>query len=640
MDRQTTIAPENVALPDEDISEEEDRQDISEGYEASDEGEDLDMKSKPKGKGKEKVETKDRVAFLIEMLPPEIRETNGTTYFTGPRAPSREGPRNTRKKLIPCTLPASSDRGELVAAGFLGKEVWLYGVPEGIETAPVSQTDDPNSQSGSSAGPSTPSSGPRSPARSLTRGEAAELTKLPKWQVLVDKYRNVFAKGRRVAEISGVSAVCWVRRGDGWQRPQSLAERLVIAAPGGLPVDPELEQDGFASVDGGRLVILDFDRMVGNGESEEITFEVGNDTPELLEEENMDMETEVAIARRRTVKRDPSQRTTVVDALASAPPVPAMPPMPPMPPMPGVAPTANAIANATSAAARAPMPSVNGNSITQTEAAAVPLPEEGLSLEEAAEAFDGPYSQTQPRSRTSLYRSATAVAANRERNPQRSRIVDEAAPRFRRPGDRTELPHESDADHWIPPPPPYAAKAERPLPEELRMTLLPSKTEADRSAGVSRRTGPRRASTMYENQPPDTSSRRISSLPERPARPTRQHSPDAATPGQQSQRSVSDSVSQQSGAFAQRSTARKLAESVSTSTDPSHQPTQSPQQSGLSHSSPTTRCVRRSWQPHLFSITFTKSLSLAEEQLREVVARVAETGTQATGYDRERFQLH
>jgi len=491
---------------------------------------------------------------------------NGTTYFTGPKPPSREGPRNTRKKLMPCTLPASNDRGELVAAAFLGKEIWLYGLPEGLENAPMSQSDNPNSQNGSSAGPSTPSSAPRSPARSLTRDEAAELTKLPKWQVLVDKYRNVFAKGRRVAEISGVSAVCWVsQKKDGWQSSPSLAERLVIAAPGGLPVDPELEHDGFASVDGGRLVVLDFDRMVGNGEVEEITFEVGNDTPELLEEENVDMETEVAIARRRTVKRDPGQRTTVVDALASASAIPDMPPMP------GVAPTANAIANSTSAAARALIPAVNENPDTQTEAAAVPLPEEGLSLEEAVEAFDGPYSQTQPRSRTSLYRSATAVAANRERNPQRPRIVDEAAPRFRRPGDRTELPHESDADHWVPPPPPYAAKAERPLPEELRMTLLPRNTEFNRTV-VGRRTGPRRASTVYENQPPDPSSRRISSLPERPGRPIRQHSSDAASPVHQTQRSVSDSVSPQSGAVSPLSTVFSFGDGPSEPSISSRQP--------------------------------------------------------------------
>ena len=54
---ETTHAPENVALPNEALSEEE------EEY----------MRSK--GIGKEKSGTKGKVARLIEMLPPEIRET-------------------------------------------------------------------------------------------------------------------------------------------------------------------------------------------------------------------------------------------------------------------------------------------------------------------------------------------------------------------------------------------------------------------------------------------------------------------------------------------------------------------------------------------------------------------------------------
>ena len=209
---------------------------------------------------------------------------NGTTYFTGPRPPKRDGSRNPRKKLAPCTLPTPSAHGELVAAGFLGQEVWLYGVPEGLDTTAVTQTDDPNAQSASSSGHGTPSGGTMSPSTSLTRGEAAELTRLPKWQVLVDKYRNVFVKGRRVAEISGVSGVCWVSREQEKPGSPSLGERLIIFAPGGIPGDPELEQDGFASVDGGRLIILDFDRTSRDGMIEEITFEVGNAVPELLEE--------------------------------------------------------------------------------------------------------------------------------------------------------------------------------------------------------------------------------------------------------------------------------------------------------------------------------------------------------------------
>lgn len=468
---------------------------------------------------------------------------NGTTYFTGPRPPKREGSRNPRKKLAPCTLPTPSDHGELVAAGFLSKEIWLYGVPEGLDTSTVAQMDDTNAHSASSSsGQGTPSGGAGSPSTSLTRGEAAELTRLPKWQVLVDKYRNVFAKGRRVAEISGVSGVCWVSRNHGNPDPPSLGERLLIFAPGGIPGDPDLEQDGFASVDGGRLVLLDFDRTSRDGITEEITFEVGNETPELLEEESMDIDTEVALARQRTVRNLPDRRTTVVDVLAAAP---EMPPLPP---------TANAIANASAAAATVAAISPN---VATTQPS---LPEvddssaEGLSLEEASEVFDGPYSHTQPRSRTSLYRSATAVAANRERNPPR--IVSEARVLYRRPDGRGELPHESDADNWVPPPPPYTAESDRPLPEHLRATLLPRKP--DRFSPLSRvrmsREQPRRASTMYGSPASSVASRRISSLPERPAMPIRQRSSEASSPSQQPHRSISDTLSPGSSAVSPLST--------------------------------------------------------------------------------------
>ena len=462
---------------------------------------------------------------------------NGTTYFTGPRPPKRDGSRNPRKKLAPCTLPTPSDHGELVAAGFLGQEIWLYGVPEGLDTPTVTQTDDPNSSS--SPGHSTSSGGVRSPSTSLTRGEAAELTRLPKWQVLVDKYRNVFAKGRRVAEISGVSGVCWVSRKQENPDPPSLGERLLIFAPGGIPGDPDLEQDGFASVDGGRLVILDFDRSSRNGTVEEVKFEVGNKTPELLEEEDMDMDTEVALARQRTVRNLPDRRITVVDVLASAP---EMPPLPP---------TANAIANASAVAAVASATSVAANQVNSPEI--THSSGQGLSFEEASEVFDGPYSHTQPRSRTSLYRSATAVAANRERNP--SRIIADAQVEYRRPDGRGELPHESDADNWVPPPPPYTAESDRPLPEHLRATLLPRKP--DRFSPLSRvrmaREQPRRASTTHGNLASSVTSRRVSSPPERPM-PIRQRSSEASSPGQQTRRSVSDMTSHRSDTVSPLST--------------------------------------------------------------------------------------
>lgn len=425
---------------------------------------------------------------------------NGTTYFTGPKAPRRAGPRSARKRLIPCTLPSTSDRGELGAAGFLGKEIWLYGVPKSLDNSAVSQTDGLRSQAvvmgGSSTSPTTGKS-PRSPAKSLTSGEAVELMRLPHWQVLVDKYRNVFAKGHRVAEVSGVASIRWVSRKNEKPESRSIAQRLIIAAPGGVSGRSGLEQDEFAIVDGGRLVILDFDRRIEDGKDVETVVEVGNAPPELLEEENMDMDTEVALVRQRTVRqrKDGALGSSVADVLAS---VTDLPPPPPIP----------ALHLSSYSAGIEPTSTADENSAERSRAP----PPDGLSLEEASAVFDGPYSHTHPRSRTSLYRSATAVAANRQRNPPR--ILSEGRVEYRRADGRGELPHESDADNWVPPPPPYTPDADRPLPEHLRMSLLPRQSVPIRRA-VQDSESLRRASTMAGNSSPTSSSQRISSAPER-----------------------------------------------------------------------------------------------------------------------------
>ncbi|KAL9131569.1 MAG: hypothetical protein Q9217_000526 [Psora testacea] len=441
---------------------------------------------------------------------------NGTTYFTGPKRPGRTETTHSKKKLTPCTLPAPSHSGDLVAAGFLGKDIWLYGIPEGFENAQVSQTDEPNSGSSSS----TPMGVPRNPARSFTRGEATELTTLPKWQVLVDRYRNIFAKGRPVAEITGATALYWVD-----QRQQdvsgSLKERLVVAAPGGIATNNDLEQDGFASVDGGRLIILDFDYRPDGGGVEELTIEVGNVVPELLEEESMDLDIEIEIARRRTGRKDPRPVSTVIDALASSSSISPLPP------------TANEIANLN---ATRTVPAVFSAETGITHEALPTSQSIGLSFEEATEAFDGPYSHTQPRSRTSLYRSATAVAANRQRNPPR--IVEEARLEYRRPGDRTELPHESDADNWVPPPPPYAPKADIPLPDHLRRSIMPRPIESSPRQRNSR-DRPRSASTVHEGRLLG----RGGSMPERSSAKYRRTPSNIST----SVRSMSESLDQLSG---------------------------------------------------------------------------------------------
>ena len=423
---------------------------------------------------------------------------NGTTYFTGPKRRKNVNSRGIKQKLVPCTLPATSDCGELVAAGFLGKDIWVYGVPESLESVTVAQTDDSNSQSNPSTRSNSSSSSRRSPAIAHTRGENAELSRLPQWQVLVDKHRNVLVRGRKVAEAPGVTAVKWVDHQHERKEYQSIAERLIIAAPGGVSGPDNLDQDEFASVDGGRLILLDFDRGIGDGKIDTITFEVVNEPPELLEEEDMDMDAEVDLVRRRTVRQRNQFGTSVAEALASAPELP----------------TQSSLATTLSTEDVPPMPEIPASLRSNDERQIPPSPVEGLSLEEASQVFDGPYSHTNPRSRTSLYRSATALAANRQRNPPRIPVPASGHVQYRRPGDRTELPHESDADNWVPPPPAYTAKPERPLPEYLRQTLMPRHTDLSRRRSRSAER-PRRASTMVDSPVSATSSRRILSDPVR-----------------------------------------------------------------------------------------------------------------------------
>ena len=367
---------------------------------------------------------------------------NGTTYFTGP-IPAADSP----GPLVPCTLPAASYCGDLVSAGFDGRDIWLYGIPEDLEAIPENNsttTDATTQQQGlhrRNSGTSV-----RSPSRALDN----ENGRIPQWQLLCDKYRNTFVGGCKVAELDNVSTVKWVLEFGEY----SSQERLIIAARGVLPPKPITEEDGIDFVDGGRITILDFDYGVQDGGHKDITIEVGTQEPEVLEEESRDLDTEVAIVRRRTVARNrksgvlrsATTATHHLDQLLPPPPVPSLPasedPLVPR-----------------------PMPTARNGSQPQAQ-----QDEIEVSLEEAQEALDAPYAHANPRSGTTLRRAATAAAVNRQRNPE----PPVAGPvQYRRADGRREHPHESDADNWVPPPPPYKKEVDpSDLPAFLRHTAI------------------------------------------------------------------------------------------------------------------------------------------------------------------------
>ncbi|KAG5946007.1 hypothetical protein E4U59_004793 [Claviceps monticola] len=399
---------------------------------------------------------------------------NGTTYFTGP-VPNAA----SQTKLLPCTLPATTTQGDLVSAGFQGREIWIYGIPEDLDSIPEPPLAgrDPSINSVPSLG--SQNSTHSIPSRhSSVRGNGVEGERVPQWQVLCDKLRNNLVAGFKITEIDGVSSVRWV----GLLSNPSCKERLVITATG-VTAGSRLVagEEDMDFVDGGRIALLDFDYGLDNGGTTEITIEVGTDDAEPLTEERRDLETEVAIVRRRTVaqKRGGGVGRGVggsggrgsISCISTS----------------LNASTSNQLLrNATTAAARAhlsPFPGdENGNDTlvprifgqqpvkhsdnpTRTQADDY---REFAWIEEQ-EALDAPYAHSSPRSQTTLRRAATAAAVNRQLNP---RTADGRPIEYRRADGRPEHPHESDADNWVPPPPPYQKEDPGDIPVFLRGSSL------------------------------------------------------------------------------------------------------------------------------------------------------------------------
>ena len=371
---------------------------------------------------------------------------NGTTYFTGP-VPSSDAP----GKLLPSTAPAASYCGELVSASFQGKDVWVYGIPEDLDAIP--ESGNTSSENGTSAGGVFRRNSGQS--RTAVRGqdnEADDSLRVPQWQSLCDKLRNTFVGGYKIDELEGVHMVKWV----GEFENSAIRERMIVAARGVSPAKPITEDEGIDFVDGGRITVIDFDYGVQNGSVIEKIIEVGSVEPEVLEEEHRDLEAEVAIVRRRTVAQKRGSRMSMVRVATTAsnpPPLPAIPPQhsapeddeddPLLPRRIGALPPR-----------RVEPPPIDEEADTQ------------LAIEEQ-EALDAPYAHASPRSGTTLRRAATAAANNRRLHPQAAAGRVE----YRRADGRTEHPHESDADNWVPPPPPYQKEDPGEAPSFLRHTV-------------------------------------------------------------------------------------------------------------------------------------------------------------------------
>jgi hypothetical protein len=95
---------------------------------------------------------------------------------------------------------------------------------------------------------------------------------------------------------------------------------------------------------------------------------------------------------------------------------------------------------------------------------------EDTELGETGIAVDEPYSHSAPRSQFTLNRAAT-VAQNSPAGRMHLRSIPTRPIQFRRADGMREIPHESDADDWVPPPPPYSERPDQPGPNAISLPV-------------------------------------------------------------------------------------------------------------------------------------------------------------------------
>jgi hypothetical protein len=346
---------------------------------------------------------------------------NGTTHFTGPATS-----KSSLGKLLPSTLPATNKNAELVAAGFQGSEIWLYGIPSDLEAGPDPESDSAPTSPLTTIGRRNSSSTARNFSRTWNTGVSTN--RVSQWQQLSDQNRNTFVTGRKIATLEGVNMLRWL------DSPGTFSEeRLAVVASGRLDQLSGTKDEGLVPVDGGRITLLDFMNSTSNGEKRFWTIELGESEADVLEEERREIDADIELVRRRTVAQRSLSRQDAHDLTD-------------------------------------PIVEVMASNSSKETKVSTESEDDQEVFEDAREALDAPYSQADPRSESTLRRAATAAATSRR--PPRFATPNDDSP-LRQASDRTEHPHESDADNWVPPPPPYTPEVVDILPHRLRNAISP-----------------------------------------------------------------------------------------------------------------------------------------------------------------------
>lgn len=85
----------------------------------------------------------------------------------------------------------------------------------------------------------------------------------------------------------------------------SVQGRLIVTSPGGV-IEPGIPEENIADVEGGRIILFDFDPQFAGQPGQTFSLTLGKSPPQLLEEEAYDVRQEVELVRRRTVNQSKS----------------------------------------------------------------------------------------------------------------------------------------------------------------------------------------------------------------------------------------------------------------------------------------------------------------------------------------------
>jgi len=206
--------------------------------------------------------------------------------------------------------------------------------------------------------------------------------------------------------------------------PSQVSGRLIIVSPGGV-ADPNVAEESVQDIEGGRIILFDFDRQFAGQPGQTFTLTLGKAPPQMLDEQEMDVAQEIALVRRRTNQSVKStQRTPTIGRSASTTARRGTGTQRPLERIRDESPNGSIqrspierqAANA-SPLAKSMASNLSATSIPGSAAA----PSLADLVEEVNEPIDEPYHHNAPRSTMTLQRAASAATS------QRLQRVDERA---------------------------------------------------------------------------------------------------------------------------------------------------------------------------------------------------------------------